>query len=122
MARFVIPLGATVNMDGTALYQGVAAVFLIQVYGIDLGIGALALLVVTVVAASIGAPAAPGVGIVILAGVLEGAAIPAGGIALILGVDRLLDMARTAVNVTGDLRAAVVLNRWLSPHENQHDV
>jgi len=115
VARFVIPLGATINMDGTALYQGVAAAFLIQVYGVDVGIGGIALLVVTVVAASIGAPAAPGVGIVILAGVLEGVGIPTGGIALLLGVDRLLDMARTGVNVTGDLTAAVVLDRWLSP-------
>lgn len=113
MAQFVIPLGATINMDGTALYQGVATVFLAQAYGIELGIGGLALIVVTAVAASIGAPAAPGVGIVILSGILASAGIPASGVALLLGVDRLLDMARTSVNVTGDLVACVVLDRWL---------
>lgn len=113
MSQFVIPLGATINMDGTALYQGVATVFLAQAYGIELGIGGLALIVVTAVAASIGAPAAPGVGIVILSGILASAGIPAAGVALLLGVDRLLDMARTSVNVTGDLVACVVLDRWL---------
>lgn len=113
MAQFVIPLGATINMDGTALYQGVATVFLAQAYGIDLGIGGLGLIIVTAVAASIGAPAAPGVGIVILSGILSSAGIPASGVALLLGVDRLLDMARTSVNVTGDLVACVVLDRWL---------
>ena len=112
-ARFLIPLGATVNMDGTALYQGVATVFLAQAFGVDLGPGALALVVVTAVAASIGAPATPGVGIVVLATVLEGVGIPAAGIAIILGVDRVLDMSRTAVNVTGDLTAALVLDRWM---------
>lgn len=115
MAQFVIPLGATINMDGTALYQGVATVFLAQAYGVELGIGGLILIVVTAVAASIGAPAAPGVGIVILSGILSTAGIPASGIALLLGVDRLLDMARTSVNVTGDLVACVVLDRWLAP-------
>ncbi|MEE9384412.1 MAG: dicarboxylate/amino acid:cation symporter [Nannocystaceae bacterium] len=112
-ARFLIPLGATVNMDGTALYQGVATVFLAQAFHVHLDPGALGLVVVTAVAASIGAPATPGVGIVVLASVLEGVGIPAAGIALILGVDRILDMSRTAVNVTGDLTAALVLDRWL---------
>ncbi|MBV1857483.1 MAG: dicarboxylate/amino acid:cation symporter [Nannocystaceae bacterium] len=115
MAQFVIPLGATINMDGTALYQGVATVFLAQAYGIELGIGGLVLIIATAVAASIGAPAAPGVGIVILSGILASAGIPASGVALLLGVDRLLDMARTSVNVTGDLVACVVLDRWLAP-------
>jgi Na+/H+-dicarboxylate symporter len=110
---FLIPLGATINMDGTALYQGVATLFLAQAFGVDLGIGALALVVVTAVAASIGAPATPGVGIVVLATVLGGVGIPAEGIAIILGVDRILDMSRTAVNVTGDLTAAVLLDRWM---------
>ena len=117
MARFVIPLGATVNMDGTALYQGVAAVFLAQVFDVQLGPPAMVLIVITVVAASIGAPAAPGVGIVILSGVLASVGIPPSGVALLMGVDRLLDMARTSVNVTGDLTASLVLDRWVARSE-----
>ncbi len=113
VSQFVIPLGATVNMNGTALYQGVATVFLAQVFSIELTLGQLALVVVTSVAASIGSPATPGVGIVILSMVLSTAGIPAAGLALILGVDRILDMSRTAVNVTGDVVAAVVLDRSL---------
>jgi Na+/H+-dicarboxylate symporter len=112
-ARFLIPLGATINMDGTALYQGVATAFLAQVYGIDLPPHAIALVVLTAVAASIGSPGTPGVGIVILSSVLASAGIPAAGIALLIGVDRLLDMARTTINVTGDLTACLVLDRWL---------
>ncbi len=108
-ARFLIPLGATINMNGTALYQGVATVFLAQVFAIDLTMGGLAIVVATAVSASIGSPATPGAGIVILAMVLEGVGIPTTGIALILGVDRILDMSRTAVNVTGDLTACVVI-------------
>ena len=112
-ARFLIPLGATVNMDGTALYQGVATVFLAQVFGVGLTPSALVFVVVTSVAASIGSPGTPGVGIVVLAMVLEGVGIPAAGIALIIGVDRLLDMFRTTVNVAGDLTASLVIDRWL---------
>ncbi|MGH0035442.1 MAG: dicarboxylate/amino acid:cation symporter [Myxococcota bacterium] len=112
IARFLIPLGATVNMNGTALYQGVATVFLAQVFEVPLGVFGLLLIVVTAVSASIGSPATPGAGIVILAMVLEGVGIPTSGLALILGVDRILDMSRTAVNVTGDLTACVVLNEW----------
>jgi Na+/H+-dicarboxylate symporter len=113
IARFLVPLGATVNMNGTALYQGVATVFLAQVFEVPLGLFALVLVVVTAVSASIGSPATPGAGIVILAMVLEGAGIPTAGIALILGVDRILDMSRTAINGTGDLTACVVLDRWM---------
>lgn len=112
IARFLVPLGATVNMNGTALYQGVATVFLAQVFDVQLGFFGLVLVVVTAVAASVGSPATPGAGIVILAMVLQGAGIPTSGLALILGVDRVLDMSRTAVNVTGDLTACVVLDRW----------
>lgn len=113
VAQFVIPLGATINMNGTALYQGVATVFLAQVYGIDIGIGGMALVVALAVGASIGSPGTPGVGIVILATVLTSVGIPAEGVALILGVDRLLDMSRTAINVAGDLVAADVMARWV---------
>jgi len=119
IARFLVPLGATVNMNGTALYQGVATVFLAQVFEVPLSSLALLLIVVTAVSASIGSPATPGAGIVILAMVLESAGIPAAGLALILGVDRILDMSRTAVNVTGDLTACVVLNRWAGVQEAQ---
>jgi len=111
VARFLIPLGATVNMNGTALYQGVATVFLAQVFGVPLSVLGLLLVVVTAVSASVGSPATPGAGIVILATVLEGAGIPTAGLALILGVDRILDMSRTAVNVIGDLTACVVMQR-----------
>jgi Na+/H+-dicarboxylate symporter len=117
VSQFVIPLGATINMNGTALYQGVATIFLAQVFGIDLGMGALVLVVVTAVGASIGSPGTPGVGIVILAMVLETAGIPTAGIVLIMGVDRILDMSRTAVNVTGDLVVSKIVNRWMIREE-----
>jgi len=113
ISQFIIPLGATVNMDGTALYQVIAAVFLTQVYGIDLTMGQFTLLAATTVGASIGAPSTPGVGIVILATIVQGLGVPPQGIALILGVDRILDMSRTAINVSGDLTACTVMTRWL---------
>ncbi len=113
ISQLVIPLGATINMDGTALYQVIAAVFLTQVYSIDLTLAQLALLSATTVGASIGAPSTPGVGIVILATIVQGLGVPYEGIALILGVDRILDMTRTAVNVSGDLTACTVMNKWL---------
>lgn len=113
IGRFIVPLGATINMDGTALYQAVAAVFLCQVFGIDLSFGETVLLLVTTVGASIGTPATPGVGLVVLATILSGLGVPAEGIALIIGVDRLLDMCRTTVNVTGDLTASCVMNAWI---------
>ncbi|MDX1457850.1 MAG: dicarboxylate/amino acid:cation symporter [Marinobacter sp.] len=112
ISQFVIPLGATINMTGTALYQSVATVFIAQVYGIDLGIGSMALVVAMAVGASIGSPATPGVGIVILAMVLQTVGVPPSGIALIMGVDRVLDMCRTAINVTGDLVASRLMENW----------
>lgn len=117
VSQFVIPLGATINMNGTALYQGVATIFLAQVFGVDLATSALLLVIVTAVGASIGSPGTPGVGIVILAMVLETAGIPSAGIVLIMGVDRILDMSRTAVNVCGDLVAAKLMNRWMIKQE-----
>lgn len=113
ISQFLIPLGASINMDGTALYQAAATVFLAQVYNVELGLPALLLILVTTVGASIGSPATPGVGIVILAMVLSSVGIPTSGIALIIGVDRILDMSRTAVNVTGDLTACLVMDRWV---------
>ena len=112
ISQFVVPLGATINMTGTALYQSVATVFLAQVYGIELGPASLALVVAMAVGASIGSPATPGVGIVILAMVLQSVGVPAAGIALIMGVDRILDMCRTVINVTGDLVASRLLENW----------
>jgi Na+/H+-dicarboxylate symporter len=113
ISQFVIPLGATINMNGTALYQGVAAVFLAQVYGIEIGLAGMLLVVAVAVGAAIGSPGTPGVGIVILAMVLATVGIPAEGVALIMGVDRILDMSRTAVNVAGDLVAAKLMNGWI---------
>lgn len=119
VSQFIIPLGATINMDGTALYQGVATIFLAQVFGIDLTIGQLLLVVVTAVGASIGTPSTPGVGIVILSMVLNSVGIPASGIALIIGVDRILDMSRTTANVTGDLTATMVMDKLLGGAESE---
>jgi Na+/H+-dicarboxylate symporter len=110
VARFVIPLGTTINMGGTALYQGVATLFLAQVFQVDIGFFGMLLIVVMATGAAIGSPGTPGVGIVILATILNSVGIPPAGIALILGVDRLLDMCRTAVNVTGDLVACVTID------------
>lgn len=114
ISRFTVPLGATINMDGTALYQAAAAIFLCQIFGIDLSLSETVLLLLTTVGASIGTPAMPGVGIVVLATILTGIGVPLSGIALILGVDRLLDMCRTTVNVTGDLTATTVMSRWMN--------
>ena len=118
ISQFIIPLGATINMDGTALYQGVATVFLAQVFGIDLSASQFLLVIITAVGASIGSPSTPGVGIVILSMVLDSVGIPASGIALIIGVDRILDMCRTSVNVTGDLTASLVMNRLIGGMTN----
>jgi Na+/H+-dicarboxylate symporter len=118
IAQFVIPLGATINMNGTALYQGVAAVFLAQVYSVDIGMGGMALIVAMAVGAAIGSPGTPGVGIVILSMVLTTVGIPAEGVALIMGVDRLLDMCRTAVNVAGDVVTAKLMNGWLADSDS----
>ena len=109
VAGFSIPLGATVNMDGTAIMQGVATVFIAQVYGIDLTSGQLLMVVLTATLASIGAAGVPGVGLITLALVLQQAGLPVEGVALIIGVDRLLDMVRTMVNVTGDATVATIV-------------
>jgi Na+/H+-dicarboxylate symporter len=113
ITRFVIPLGATINMDGTALYQVTSAIFLTQVFGVQLGLGEIVGLAFVTVGASIGTPSTPGVGIVVLSSILSGVGVPPAGIALIIGVDRILDMSRTTINVTGDLTACVVMKRWL---------
>lgn len=113
ISRFLIPLGATINMTGTALYQGVATVFLAQIFGVELSLTNYVFVVTMAIAASVGSPATPGAGIVILSMVLEGVGIPAAGVALLLGVDRVLDMCRTAINVMGDLVMCLAANRWV---------
>lgn len=102
VASFTIPLGATVNMDGTAIMQGVATVFVAQVYGVELGFQGYLMTILTATLASIGTAGVPGVGLVMLAMVFKQVGLPVEGIGLIIGVDRLLDMTRTAVNVCGD--------------------
>ena len=109
IANLVVPLGATMNMAGTALYQSVAILFLAQLAGIELSITQTLVVTGTLVASSIGAPGTPGVSIAILVSVATSMNIPVESMVIILGVDRLLDMARTVVNVTGDLIAAVLL-------------
>ncbi len=130
IASFVLPLGATVNMDGTALYQAVATMFIAQIYGLPMHFGQQLTIVLTATLASIGAAGVPSAGIIILILVLHsvgiGGAEAAAGIALILGVDRILDMLRTAVNVTGDLTAASFVARTegetLEPRPDDHRV
>ena len=109
VSSFVLPLGATVNMDGTALYQSVAAVFIAQTLGMELTLVDPLTIVLTAVLASIGSAAVPGAGVIMLVIVLEAIGVPSAGIALILGVDRILDMMRTVVNVTGDASVAVAV-------------
>ena len=111
IASFVLPLGATVNMDGTALYEAVAAMFIAQVYGIDLTIGQQLVIMLTATLASIGAAAIPGAGLVTMVIVLRAVKLPLEGIGMILAVDRILDMCRTAVNVWGDACGTVIMAR-----------
>ena len=111
VSSFVLPLGATINMDGTALYQAVATVFIAQALGLDLDLGAQSTIILTAVLASIGTAAVPGAGIIMLVIILESVGVPSEGIALILGVDRILDMIRTTTNVTGDATIAVYISR-----------
>ena len=110
VTSFVLPLGATINMDGTSIYQGICAVFIAQVFGIDLTLGAQVTIVLTALLASIGTAGVPGSGMIMLALVLGSAGLPLEGIALVAGVDRLLDMLRTTVNVTGDGAVAQVVD------------
>ncbi|MFH1532940.1 MAG: dicarboxylate/amino acid:cation symporter [Pseudomonadota bacterium] len=128
VSSFVLPIGATVNMDGTALYQGVAALFIAQIYNMDLGFMDQLTIVLTATLASVGAAGVPGAGMVTLAMVLTQVGVPTEGLALVLGVDRLLDMFRSATNVTGDATAACLMARLegealhvLTPEEDAAD-
>ncbi|MFL0803941.1 MAG: dicarboxylate/amino acid:cation symporter [Agarilytica sp.] len=109
IASFTVPLGATINMDGTAIMQGVATVFIAQYYGIDLGLNGYLMVILTATLASIGTAGVPGVGLIMLTMVLVQVGLPAEGIGLIIGIDRILDMTRTAVNITGDSAASVII-------------
>lgn len=117
VASFTIPLGATINMDGTAIMQGVATVFIAQALGVDIGLQGYLMVVVTATLASIGTAGVPGVGLIMLAMVFQQVGLPVAAIGVIYGVDRLLDMARTAVNVTGDAVVSVIVARG----ENEFD-
>jgi Na+/H+-dicarboxylate symporter len=118
VASFTIPLGSTINMDGTAIMQGVATVFIAQVYSVDLSLSDYMMVILTATLASIGTAGVPGVGLIMLAMVLQQVNLPVEGIALIIGVDRLLDMTRTAVNVTGDCMVACIVGK----SENELDI
>jgi Na+/H+-dicarboxylate symporter len=118
-AKFVLPLGATINMDGTALYESVAAIFIAQAYGIDLGLGQQVIIFMTASLAAIGAAAIPGAGLITMSIVLGAVGLPLEGIGLILAVDRLLDMFRTTVNVFGDAVGTIVVDSFLSEKEVQ---
>ena len=122
ISSFVLPIGATVNMDGTSLYQAVAAVFIAQAFGLDLSIGAQLGIIVTATLASIGAAAVPSAGIVMLVIVLGQAGIPEAGLALIIAVDRPLDMCRTIVNVTGDAAVSMIVAKSVGKLKDPKDV
>ena len=109
VSSFVLPLGATINMDGTALYQAVAAVFIAQTLNMSLDLSAQLTIILTAVLASIGTAAVPGAGIIMLVIILEAIGVPSAGVALILGVDRILDMIRTTINVTGDASVSIIV-------------
>lgn len=111
ISSFVLPLGATINMDGTAIYQGVCTMFIAACYGIDLDFGQMVTVVLTATLASIGTAGVPGAGMIMLAMVLASVGLPVDGIALVAGIDRIFDMGRTTVNITGDASAAVVVNQ-----------
>ena len=106
-----MPLGATINMDGTAIMQGVATVFIANLYGMDLVISDYISIILTATLASIGTAGVPGVGIIMLGMVLTQVGLPLEGIAIVMGVDRILDMIRTALNVTGDAMVTLVINK-----------
>ena len=120
ISSFVLPLGATINMDGTAIYQGVCAVFIASCYGIDLSFAQMISIVLTATLASIGTAGVPGAGMVMLAMVLTSVGLPVDGIALVAGVDRIFDMGRTTLNITGDASCTVIVARMLKKREQKN--
>ena len=119
VASFVLPLGATINMDGTAIYQGVCAIFIAACYGIQLTLPQMLTIVLTATLASIGTAGVPGAGMVMLAMVLTSVGLPVDGIALVAGVDRIFDMGRTCVNITGDAACAIVVSNMEDKREKK---
>jgi len=113
VSSFVLPLGATINMDGTALYESVAAVFIAQLYGIDLSLGQQIIIFFTATLAAIGAAGIPSAGLVTMAIVLNAVGLPLDGIGIIIAVDRILDMFRTSINVWGDATGCAVVSRLM---------
>ena len=111
VASFVLPLGATINMDGTAIYQGICAIFIASCYGISLTLPQMLTIILTATLASIGTAGVPGAGMVMLAMVLTSVGLPVDGIALVAGVDRIFDMGRTTVNITGDAACTIIVSR-----------
>ena len=119
VASFVLPLGATINMDGTAIYQGVCAIFIAQIFGIELTIAQQLTIILTATLASIGTAGVPGSGMIMLTMVLETVGLPVEGIALVAGIDRILDMGRTTVNITGDATCTIVVDAWEKRRERK---
>lgn len=119
VASFTLPLGATINMDGTAIYQGVCAVFIASCFGIHLTLGQMVTIVLTATLASIGTAGTPGAGMIMLAMVLQSVGLPVEGIALVAGVDRIFDMGRTGINVVGDLSAAMIISDYETRRERK---
>ena len=119
ISSFVLPLGATINMDGTAIYQGVCAIFIAQIFGIDLTLSQQITIILTATLASIGTAGVPGSGMIMLAMVLQSVGLPLEGIALVAGIDRILDMGRTVVNITGDAACCICVDAWEKKKESK---
>ena len=119
ISSFVLPLGGTINMDGTAIYQGVCAIFIAQIFGIDLTLSQQITIILTATLASIGTAGVPGSGMIMLAMVLQSVGLPLEGIALVAGIDRILDMGRTVVNITGDAACCICVDAWEKKKESK---
>jgi Na+/H+-dicarboxylate symporter len=119
ISSFVLPLGATINMDGTAIYQGVCAIFIAACYGIDLTFAQMISIVLTATLASVGTAGVPGAGVVMLALILTSAGLPVDGIALVAGVDRIFDMGRTTLNITGDASCTLIVSNLMKKREGK---
>ena len=119
IASFVLPLGATINMDGTAIYQGVCVIFIARCFGIDLTLSQQLVVILTATLASVGTAGVSGAGVIMLAMVLQSVGLPTEGIALVVGIDRIFDMGRTTVNITGDSVCAIVVSKLEEKRQNK---